>query len=142
MKLSIKRLSDHALLPAYQTSGSAGFDLHVIDNYVLKPGETQLLSTGLAFDIPSGYEIQIRPRSGLSAKTGLRVANAPGTIDSDFRGEVKIIMYNTGNLMEIIDRGDRVAQAVLAPVTQAEIVEVDELSTTDRADGGFGSTGR
>ena len=140
MKLSIKRLSDQAILPRYQTDGSAGFDLHVVENYVLKPGETQLLSTGLAFDIPHGYEIQIRPRSGLSAKTGLRVSNAPGTIDSDFKSEVKVIMHNVGSKFEVIDKGDRVAQAVLAPVAQAEIVEVDEIVDTGR--GGLGSTGR
>lgn len=142
MKLGIKRLSESAIIPKYQSKQASGFDLHSVDNYVLKPGETHLISTGLAFDIPEGYEIQIRPRSGLSAKTGLRVANAPGTVDSDYTGEVKIIMANTGNLIEIIDKGDRIAQAVLAPVVQAEIVEVDELKSTERAESGFGSTGR
>lgn len=142
MKLGIKRLSDSAIIPKYQTSGSAGFDLHADNNYVFKPGETHLISTGLAFEIPQGYELQIRPRSGLSAKTGLRVVNAPGTVDSDYTGEVKIIMSNVGNLMEIIDKGDRVAQAVLAPVIQAEIVEIDNINQTERGSAGFGSTGK
>lgn len=141
MKLGIKRLSESATLPKYQSKQASGFDLHSVDNYVLKPGETHLISTGLAFDIPEGYEIQIRPRSGLSAKTGLRVANAPGTVDADYTGEVKIIMANTGNLIEIIDKGDRIAQAVLAPVVQAEIVEVEEINQTERGSAGFGSTG-
>ena len=140
MKLGIKRLSDQAVLPKYQTSGSAGFDLHSIMNYVLEPGKTVLVSTGLAFNIPEGYELQIRPRSGVSAKTGLRVANAPGTIDSDFKGEVKLIIQNTGSMFEIIDKGDRIAQAVLAPVLQAEFVE-EELEESERGSNGFGSTG-
>ena len=142
MKLGIKRLSESAIIPKYQSKQASGFDLHVINDCVLKPGETHLISTGLAFDIPEGYEIQIRPRSGLSAKTGLRVCNSPGTVDQDFRGEVKIIMANTGNLIEIIDKGDRIAQAVLAPVVQAEIVEVEEINQTERGSGGFGSTGK
>lgn len=140
MKLKVKRLHNDSILPAYQTSGAAGFDLHALTNYVLMPGESTLISTGLSFEIPVGYELQIRPRSGLSAKTKLRVIL--GTIDSDYRGEVKVIMENTGSLVSIIDQGDRIAQAVLAPVVQAEIVEVDELGESERSAGGFGSTGR
>lgn len=140
MKLGVKKLHKQAKIPQYQTSGSAGFDLHVVGNHVIKPGETHLISTGLAFDIPEGFELQIRPRSGLSAKTGLRVANAPGTIDSDFKSEVKLIMSNVGNLVEIVDEGDRLAQAVLAPVIQADIEEVEDINQTNR--GAFGSTGR
>lgn len=142
MKLSVKRLSDKATIPEYQSVGSAGFDLHAVDNYVLMPGEIELVGTGLAFDIPSGYELQIRPRSGLSAKSKLRIANSPGTIDNDFKGEVKIIMENTGRMVSIIDKGDRVAQAILAPIIQAEIMEVEEVGESERGSGGFGSTGR
>jgi dUTP pyrophosphatase len=139
MKLSIKRLSPDAILPKYQTSGSAGFDLHSVDNYVLMPGDTILIGTGLSFEFEQGYELQIRPRSGLSAKTKLRVLL--GTVDSDYRGEVKIIIENIGHMVSIIDKGDRVAQAVLAPIVQAEIVEVEELGETERSNKGFGSTG-
>jgi dUTP pyrophosphatase len=140
MKLSIKRLSPDAVLPKYQTSGSAGFDLHAVDNYVLMPGETILIGTGLAFEFEQGYELQIRPRSGLSSKSKLRVLL--GTIDSDYRGEVKVIIENIGHMVSIIDKGDRVAQAVLAPIVQAEIVEVEELGETERGSGGFGHSGK
>lgn len=140
MRLPIKRIHDSAIIPQYQSLSAAGFDLHAVDNYVIMPNETVLISTGLIFDIPVGYELQIRPRSGLSAKTKLRVANSPGTIDSDYKQEVKIIIENIGSLVSIIDKGDRVAQAVLAPVTRAEIVEVDEIEDTGR--GGLGSTGK
>lgn len=140
MRLPIKRIHPDALIPQYQSLGAAGFDLHAVDNYVIMPNETVLISTGLIFDIPVGYELQIRPRSGLSAKSKLRVANSPGTIDSDYKQEVKIIIENIGSLVSIIDKGDRVAQAVLAPVTRAEIVEVDVVEESAR--GGFGSTGK
>lgn len=140
MKLSVKRLSEHATIPQYATSGSSGLDLHAAKNYVLMPNEVALIETHLSFEIPVGYELQIRPRSGLSAKTKLRVIL--GTIDRDYRGEVKVIMENTGRLVSIIDQGDRIAQAVLAPVVQAEIVEVEELGETERSAGGFGSTGK
>ena len=140
MKLSIKRLSPDAILPKYQTSGSAGFDLHAVDNYVLMLGETILIGTGLSFEFEQGYELQIRPRSGLSAKTKLRVLL--GTIDSDYRGEVKVIIENIGHMVCIIDKGDRVAQAVLAPIVQAEIVEVEELGETLRGPNGFGHSGK
>lgn len=140
MKLPIKRIHPDAIIPQYQSLGAAGFDLHAVDNYVIIPNETVLISTGLIFDIPVGYELQIRPRSGLSAKTKLRIANSPGTIDSDYKDEVKVIIENTGSLVSIIDKGDRVAQAVLAPIVRAEIVEVDVVEESAR--GGFGSTGR
>ena len=107
----------------------------------IEPGETKLLQTGLKFEIPHGFELQIRPRSGLSLKTKLRVANAPGTIDSDYRGEVAVIMTNTGKETVTINHGDRIAQAVLSPVYQMEFVECDDLLETERGNGGFGSTG-
>ena len=140
MRLPVKRISDSAIIPKYQTSGSAGFDLHAVGTHVLMPGETLLVDTGLAFEIPAGYELQIRPRSSLSAKTKLRVLL--GTVDSDYRGQVKVIIENIGHLVSIIDDGDRIAQAVLAPIMQADIVEVEELGETERAEGGFGSTNK
>ncbi len=134
-------------LPSYETTGAAGADvrasLGVGEKLLIKPGERVLVPTGLSMEIPHGYEIQVRPRSGLSFKTGLMVLNSPGTIDSDYRGEVKIILGNLGKNDEVINHGDRVAQLVLAPVTQASYVVSDsDLSETARGTGGFGSTGR
>ena len=142
MKLKIKKLNPEAIIPAYQTKEAAGFDLHSIENVVLKPGERKLIGTGLAFEIEYGYEVQIRPRSGLAFKHGITVLNSPGTIDSDYRGEIKILLINHSNEKFEIKKGDRIAQAVVAPVIQAEIVEVEELSSTERGEGGFGSTGK
>ena len=142
MKLKIKKLNPEAIIPAYQTKEAAGFDLHSIEDVVLKPGERKLIGTGLAFEIEYGYEVQIRPRSGLAFKHGITVLNSPGTIDSDYRGEIKILLINHSNEKFEIKKGDRIAQAVVAPVIQAEIVEVEELSLTERGEGGFGSTGK
>ena len=140
-RLKVKKLSKKAEIPSYQSEGASGMDLHALENVVVNPGDTVLIRTGIAFDIPKGFEVQIRPRSGLSAKTGLIIPNAPGTIDHDFTGEIKVIMRNTSNKFEIIDAGSRIAQAVLAPVTRAEILEVNELKETKRSNQGFGSTG-
>ena len=139
----IKRLPHgHGLeLPAYATSGAAGMDVLAAENVSLKPGQRHAVATGFAVAIPAGYEIQVRPRSGLALKHGISVPNTPGTIDSDYRGEVKIIMINHGDEVFAIQRGDRVAQLVLAPVTQASWDLVEELDETDRGAGGFGSTG-
>ncbi|WP_456479550.1 dUTP diphosphatase [Nautilia sp.] len=142
MKLKIKRLSDNAQIPAYQTKEAAGFDLHSADNVVINPGERKLIGTGLAFEIEFGYEVQIRPRSGLAYKHGITVLNTPGTIDSDYRGEIKVLLINHGKEPFEIKKGERIAQAVIAPVIQAEIVEAEELGETDRGAGGFGSTGK
>ena len=141
MKLKIKKLKNEAVIPSYQTKEAAGFDLHSIEDIVLNPGERKLIATGLAFEIEYGYEVQIRPRSGLAFKHGITVLNSPGTIDSDYRGEIKILLINHSNEKFEIKKGDRIAQAVVAPVIQAEIVEVEELSETKRGEGGFGSTG-
>ena len=141
MKLKIKKLKNEAQIPSYQTKEAAGFDLHSIEDAVLKPGERKLIGTGLAFEIEYGYEVQIRPRSGLAYKHGITVLNTPGTIDSDYRGEIKVLLINHSNDAFEIKKGDRIAQAVVAPVIQAEIVEVEELSETKRGEGGFGSTG-
>ena len=141
MKLKIKKLKNEAIIPSYQTKEAAGFDLHSIEDIVLNPGERKLIATGLAFEIEYGYEVQIRPRSGLAFKHGITVLNTPGTIDSDYRGEIKVLLINHSNEKFEIKKGDRIAQAVVAPVIQAKIVEVDELSDTARGESGFGSTG-
>ena len=142
MKLKIKKLSSDAIIPAYQSELAAGFDLHSVEEYVLKPNERKLIKTGLAFEIEEGYEVQIRPRSGLAFKHGITVLNTPGTIDADYRGEIMVLLINLGENDFEIKKGERIAQAVIAPVIQAEFVEVDELSVTKRGKGGFGSTGR
>lgn len=139
----IKRLPHgHGLgLPAYATSGAAGMDVLSAESVTLKPGQRHAVATGLAMAIPQGFEIQVRPRSGLALKHGISVPNTPGTIDSDYRGELKIILINHGSDEFTIARGDRVAQLVLAPVVQASWDEVEELDETARGEGGFGSTG-
>ena len=128
-------------LPTYATDGAAGMDVVAAEAVTLKPGQRHAVATGLAVAIPDGYEIQVRPRSGLALKHGISVPNTPGTIDSDYRGELKVIMINHGTDDFPIARGDRIAQLVLAPVTQAEWDEVEELNDTARGSGGFGSTG-
>ena len=129
-------------LPRYETEGSAGLDLRADEPFTLAPGERRLVPTGLALEIPPGHEGQVRPRSGLAVRHGLAVVNAPGTIDSDYRGEVQVILVNLGKAPVSLARGDRVAQLVIAPVTRAEIALVEDLTATDRGAGGFGSTGR
>lgn len=128
-------------LPHYATSGAAGMDVVSAEDVTLEPGAPHAVATGLALAIPAGYEIQVRPRSGLALKHAITVPNTPGTIDSDYRGELKVIMINHGTEPFPIARGDRVAQLVLAPVIQAAWAEVDELDETARGAGGFGSTG-
>jgi len=128
-------------LPAYATEGAAGMDVVAAEDLDLAPGAPHAVSTGLSIAIPAGYEIQVRPRSGLALKHGVTVPNTPGTIDSDYRGELKVIMINLGPTSFSIRRGDRVAQLVLAPVTRGTWLEVEELDATARGEGGFGSTG-
>ena len=134
---------DGAIVPSYQTKGAAGCDVcaYLTEPFVLEPGEFSAIPTGLYLEIPEGFEIQVRPRSGLSFKNGITILNAPGTIDSDYRGEVKIILINHGNSPFIINDGDRIAQLVLTPVFRADFVVVDKLSETARGEGSFGSTG-
>ena len=133
-------------LPAYETPGSAGMDLRAAvpehEPLTLRPGARALVPTGLSMAIPLGYEVQIRPRSGLAAKHGVTCLNTPGTIDSDYRGEVKVILINLGEDDFVIGRGERIAQMILAPVAQAAWLETDSLDETARGAGGFGSTGR
>jgi dUTP pyrophosphatase len=132
-------------LPAYETAGAAGMDLRAAvpedEALVLRPGARTAVPTGLAFALPDGFEAQVRPRSGLALKSGVTVANAPGTIDADYRGELKVILINLGEEDFVIRRGDRIAQLVIAPVVQAAWREAGELDATDRGAGGFGSTG-
>jgi len=142
MKIKVKKLSELAEIPAYQSEEAAGFDLHSIEDVVIKPRERKLISTGLAFEIPKGYEIQIRPRSGLAYKHGITVLNTPGTIDSDYRGEIKVLLINHSNEDFEIKVKERIAQAVIKEVIQAEFEEVEVLSETKRGEKGFGSTGK
>jgi dUTP pyrophosphatase len=139
----LKRLPHgHGLdLPAYATPGAAGMDVVAAEAVELAPGARHAVATGFALAIPEGYEIQVRPRSGLALKHGIGVPNAPGTIDSDYRGELKIILVNHGAESFAVARGDRIAQLVLAPVVRAGWEEVADLDPTDRGEGGFGSTG-
>jgi dUTP pyrophosphatase len=142
-KVKFTRLRPGALAPRYMSAGAAGLDLaSAADGPVtLAPGERAAVPTGLAFEIPHGFEGQVRPRSGLARKHGIGLPNAPGTIDSDYRGEVLVLLVNLGSAPYVIQPGDRVAQLVIAPVTIAELEEVAELSETTRGDGGFGHTG-
>jgi len=129
-------------LPAYETAGAAGMDLRAAEAMTLKPGARCLVPTGLAIALPLGFEAQVRPRSGLAVKHGITVLNAPGTIDSDYRGEVKVPLINHGQEDFVIARGDRIAQMVVAPVTRIGWSEVEDLDETQRSAGGFGSSGR
>ncbi|ASJ92308.1 dUTP diphosphatase [Porphyrobacter sp. CACIAM 03H1] len=143
VRVEVKRLPHGAglPLPAYATDGAAGMDVVSAEDVTIAPGARHAVATGLALAIPQGYEIQVRPRSGLALKHGITVPNTPGTIDSDYRGELKVILINLGSEPFVIVRGDRVAQLVLAPVVQAAWDEVAELDATERGEGGFGSTG-
>jgi dUTP pyrophosphatase len=129
-------------LPRYMTEGSAGLDLCADEPFELAPGSRALVPTGLALEIPPGFEGQVRPRSGLAAKHGITVLNAPGTIDSDYRGEVRVCLVNLSGEPFAGARGERIAQLVIAPVVQAQLTEVGELAASERGAGGFGSTGR
>ncbi|WP_086607304.1 dUTP diphosphatase [Erythrobacter donghaensis] len=143
VRVAVKRLlhGSGLPLPAYATAGAAGMDVVSAEDVTLAPGARHAVATGLALAIPEGYEIQVRPRSGLALKHGITVPNTPGTIDSDYRGELKVILINHGTEPFVIARGDRVAQLVLAPVVQAAWDEVEQLDATTRGEGGFGSTG-
>ncbi len=141
MRIEIKLLNENAVIPQYQTKGAAGFDLHAAEACVIEPGKSALVGTGLAIAIEEGYELQIRPRSGLAAKNQISVLNSPGTVDSDYRGEIKVILVNHGNNTFDVKTGDRIAQGVVAQAIQAKFVVVEKLDETVRGSGGFGSTG-
>lgn len=142
-KILIKKLHSDVNLPAYETSGSSGMDLqaYISEEIILKPGERKLIPTGLSIAIPENLEIQIRPRSGLAYKKGISVVNTPGTIDSDYRGEIKVLLINLGKEDFIIKKNERIAQMVVCPITKVVLSETNDLPDTVRGEGGFGSTG-
>ena len=142
-EILIKKLSKTVSIPKYETAGSSGMDLaaDIEEKIEIKPGETQIIPTGLSVSIPQEFEIQIRPRSGLAAKHQLSVLNTPGTIDADYRGEIKVILINLGKKSFIVEKGLRIAQMVLCPLVKAKIKEVETLDDTTRGSRGFGSTG-
>ena len=144
VKILIKKINKKVITPKYKTDGSSGVDLSAFleKKVVIKPNSSELIPTGLQVAIPEELEIQIRPRSGLAAKESIGVLNSPGTIDSDYRGELKIILFNHGKEDFIINNGDRIAQMVLVPILKMEFEEVDSLPNTVRGQGGFGSTGK
>ena len=142
-EILIKRLSKDVALPKYETEGSSGLDLaaHTDKQIKILPGKSEIIPTGLAVAIPKNFEIQIRPRSGLAAKSQISVLNTPGTIDADYRGELKVILINLSDKVFVVEKGLRIAQMVLCPVVKASLKEVEELENTERGSGGFGSTG-
>lgn len=141
MDIKVKALSPIAIIPKYQSIGASGFDLHSIENAIINPSEIMTIKTGLAFEIPDNYEIQIRPRSGLAVKSGIGVLNSPGTIDSDYRGEVMVILFNFSKKSFAIKEGDRIAQGVICRVYHANLIISDIINSTIRNNSGFGSTG-
>ncbi len=144
VKILVKKFDKNIKLPTYKTSGSSGMDVmaYIKNIITIKPGKTAIVPTGITLGIPKNYEIQIRPRSGLAAKRGISILNTPGTIDSDYRGEIKIILINLSNKSFVVKSGDRIAQMVLCPVMKAKFKEITNLSKTKRGKGGFGSTGK
>ena len=144
VKVLIKKLADEVELPSYKTSGASGMDLiaFIKSPVTVEPKTSALIPIGISMAFSENYEIQIRPRSGLAAKKNISVLNTPGTIDSDYRGEIKVIIYNHGNENFVIKNGDRIAQMILTPVIKMELEETNELPETIRGDGGFGSTGK
>ena len=145
VRVKVKRLNNNVDLPLpdYETAGAAGMDIRAAldENVTLRPGEIRMIPTGLAVSIPPGYEGQVRPRSGLALKHGIGMVNAPGTIDSDYRGEIGLILINWGKRPFVINRGDRIAQMLISRVYRADIIEVDDLDATQRGEGGFGHSG-
>lgn len=142
IKIKFKRLHPEAVLPRYQTTGSSGADVYSIEEVEIPAGQVRLVSLGFAVSMPEGVEIQIRPRSGLAIKNQITVLNTPGTVDSDFRGEMKVVLVNFSQESFLVKKGERIAQIVVSYVPRTTYVEVDELDITDRGEGGFGSTGR
>ena len=142
-KIKIKKLSNEVSIPKYETPGSSGMDLSacIEQDVIINPGDKAIIPTGFSLSIPEGYEVQIRPRSGLAAKKGITVLNTPGTIDSDYRGEIKVILINFDKNKFTVKNGERIAQMVVCPIEQVSVEEVKELSETDRGTSGFGSTG-
>ncbi len=144
VKILVKKFDKNIKLPTYKTSGSSGVDLvaYIKNKITINPGKTAMIPTGIAVAIPKNYEIQIRPRSGLAAKKSISILNTPGTVDSDYRGEIKIILINLSKKSFVVKSGDRVAQMVLCPIAKGKLQEVKNLPKTVRGKGGFGSTGK
>ena len=142
-KIKIKKISNEVLTPKYETPGSSGMDIaaYIEQDIIINPGEKALISTGFSLTIPQGHEVQIRPRSGLAVKKNITVLNTPGTVDADYRGEIKVILINHSKDKFTVKKGERIAQMVVCPVVQVQLEEVQELSSTSRGTGGFGSTG-
>ena len=140
--LRFKKIHENAIIPNYATFGSSGFDFRCIEDVVVEPGKTELIGTGLIPEIEMGYEMQIRPRSGLSIKYNNYISNSPGTVDNDFRGEIKIIITNNTNKEIKFDKGDKIAQGVICPIVQCQIIQTDDVTDTERGEGGFNSTGK
>jgi len=144
VKILVKKLNSRVKLPSYKTKGSSGMDLMAFldESISIIPQKSELIPTGISIAIPENTEVQIRPRSGLAAKNNISILNTPGTIDSDYRGELKVILYNHGDREFIVNNGDRIAQMVLVPIIKATFEEVESLPETIRGEGGFGSTGK
>ena len=144
VKILVKKFDKNIKLPTYKTSGSSGMDLvaYIKNKITINPGKTAMIPTGIAVAIPKNYEIQIRPRSGLAVKKGISVLNTPGTVDADYRGEIKIILINLSKKLFVVKSGDRIAQMILCPVAKGKFKEVRKLPKTTRGKGGFGSTGK
>ena len=144
VKILVKKFNKNIKLPTYKTSGSSGMDLvaYIKNKITINPGKTAMIPTGIAVAIPKNYEIQIRPRSGLAVKKGISVLNTPGTVDADYRGEIKIILINLSKKLFVVKSGDRIAQMILCPVAKGKFKEVKKLPKTIRGKGGFGSTGK
>ena len=144
VKVQIKKLDPNAKIPEYKTTGASGVDIMALleKKITLDPGESKIIPTGLSIAIPDDLEVQIRPRSGLAAKSNISVLNTPGTIDSDYRGEIKVILINLGNERFTVKNGDRIAQMILTPIMKFKFEEVNKLDDTIRGSGGFGSTGK
>lgn len=141
MKIKVKKLNEEAVLPRYAHDGDAGMDVFSCEDAFLYPGDRKMVRTGLSFEIPKGFEIQVRPKSGLSLKNGLTILNTPGTLDSGYRGELGIILFNTTKETYEIKKGQKIAQVILARYEEAEVEEVGVLGESERGEGGFGSTG-
>jgi dUTP pyrophosphatase len=141
LKIKIKKIKENAVVPKYAHHGDAGVDLYSTEDYILKPGERTLVSTGIAIAIPPGHEAQVRPKSGLALKHGISIVNTPGTVDCEYRGEIGVIVINLGNEDFKIEKGNKIAQMVFNKIEEADFEEVEELDDTTRGDGGFGSTG-
>lgn len=142
VQVKFKKLTESAVVPQYKSAEAAGMDLCADESVVVYRDNIKLIKTGIAIELPQGYEAQVRPRSGLALKHGITVLNSPGTVDSDYRGDISVMLINLGTEVFHVERGDRIAQLIITPVSKAEMIEVKELGSSERGEGGFGSTGK